>query len=155
MKNRAPIEKILPSFVPVILERGVPGYQSDGALLPSERRLDTSEIRSVLIAAAYLGALEHAGNLDFDTAKVCEILTRTVGELPDCILEEKALALELIQSFLNVNFIRAEHPFDDWICEAWWPRFQVIPYAYPSAMANAISYGLSVNKTLGQFQLEL
>lgn len=150
---RAPIEKILPSFIPSILERGVPGYK-DVQSIPGEKRLSSADIRSLFVASVLLGTLEHAGNKDFDIKRVRQILTQSVSELNELSSDEKTFSLQLVESFYNFKIIRAEHPFDDWVCEALWEKFQNIPYAYPSAMSTAISYGLTINHTLSKCSLE-
>jgi len=153
-KLRAPIERILPSFVPVTLERGVPGYEAAPISLAGERRLSASEIRSLLAAAVFLGALEHASNLQFDMHRVRETLTRTLLSLPDLSEEERQHALRLVERFFDFKIIREDHPFDDWLCEAWWAEFQSIPYSYPSAMSEAVAYGLEVRRSLSKCTLE-
>ena len=151
---RAPIATILPSFLPVLMERGVPGYESVHISLTGERRLTRSQIRALLAAAAYLGALEHVGNLNFDATRVQEILTRTLLEVPDLTVDQRKHSLHLIDRFFNCKVIRANHSFDDWLCEVWWPEFQTIPYAYPSAMSDAVAYGLGIRQSLSNFTLE-
>lgn len=151
---RAPISAILPSFLPVLIERGVPGYESARISLTGERRLTRSQIRALLAATAYLGALEHARNLNFDTTRVQENLTRTLLEVPDLTDDERKHSLHLIDQFFNCKVIRADHSFDDWLCEVWWPEFQTIPYTYPSAMAGAVAYGLGIRQSLNNCILE-
>ena len=152
--TRAPLGSILPSFIPVFLEEGVLGYERVDGTASRERRLDRTEIRSLLTACAFLGALEHAGNKNFDPEQVREILTRSTLELDDLSQDEKKLALQLVDRFFRFSVIRADHPFDDWVCEALWPQFQSATYEYPSAMSTAVSYGLSINPTLNNFSLE-
>ncbi len=123
---RAPISRILPSFLPVLVERGVPGYESALITLTGERRLSRTQIRALLAAAAYLGTLEFAGNLNFDAARVQEILTRTLLDVPDLTTDERQHSLHLIDRFFSCKIIRADHSFDDWLCEVWWPEFQTM-----------------------------
>lgn len=151
---RAPIDQILSSFIPVFLEKGVPGYEGVGWSVPGEKRLRRTQIRSLLAASAILGALEHLGKKDFDPKRVREILARSLLELKDLTQHEKKVALELVDRFFNFNIIRADHPFDDWVCEALWPQFQRAPYEYPSAMSTVVSYGLTINQTLETCSLE-
>ena len=151
---RAPLGRILPSFIPIFLEKGVPGYEGTHISVLGEKRLSKAEIRSLLVACVYLGIEEHAGNRNFDSEKVRQILTRSLSELNELSPEEKMLSLRLVDRFYNYKVIRADHSFDDWVCEALWDQFQGIPYVYPSAMSNAVSYGLTINQSLEKCILE-
>lgn len=151
---RAPLGKILLSFIPVVLEKGVPGYEGAKISVPGEKRLSRMEIRSLLAASAYLGVEEHAGNQNFDSERVRQILTRSLLELNELSPDEKTFSLRLVDCFYSYKFIRANHSFDDWVCEALWSQFQSIQYVYPSAMAEAVAYGLTINQSLGKCSLE-
>ncbi len=109
---RAPLGKILPSFIPIILERGVPGYEGARISVPGEKRLSRTEIRSLLIASTYLGAEEHAGNQKFDSEQVRQIFTRSLLELNELSPDEKTFSLQLVDHFYNYKFIRADSSFD-------------------------------------------
>lgn len=149
---RAPLARILPSFLPVVLERGVPGYES-AELISGEKRLARTEIRPLLVAACYMGALDYAGG-QLEAERVEASLSRSLQELADLSAMEKAASTELIAKFFGYRIIRENHPFDDWLCEAWWPLFQDIPYQYPSAMSDAVAYGLAIRESLKKCSLE-
>jgi hypothetical protein len=149
---RAPLATLLPSFLPVLLERGVPGYES-AELTSGEKRLARAEIRSLLLAASYLGALDYAGG-QLEMTRVEESLNRSLQELPELSPAEKDASRELIAEFINYRIIRENHPLDDWICEAWWSRFQSIDYQYPSAMSEAVAYGLAIRQSLRECSIE-
>jgi hypothetical protein len=149
---RAPLAKILPSFLPVLLERGVPGYES-AELISGEKRLARTEIRSLLVAACYMGALDCAGG-QLDMTRVEEALSRSLQELPELSAAEKGASSELIATFSNFRIIRENHSFDDWLCEAWWPVFQSVPYQYPSAMSDAVAFGLAIRQSLKKCSIE-
>lgn len=151
---QAPIATILPTFIPAILENGVPGYEGLPCVL-GEERLHFAEIRSLYAASVFLAALEHAVGKEFDHEQVRQILFQSLSDVRELTSDEKALTLLLIERFFNFKIIRADHPFDDWLCEALWEQFQSIPYTYPSAMSQAVSYGLTVNHSLNKCSLEL
>jgi hypothetical protein len=149
---RAPLSSILPSFVPALLERGVPGYSS-ATTVQGESRLTRAQLHSILAASAYLAALDHCGkHLDGD--RVQDALSRSLTALPALTVEERALASDLLRVFFDHKTIRENHPFDDWISEAWWSTFHSGPYRYPSAMSDAITYGLSVRQSLRRCLVE-
>jgi len=150
---RAPIDKILPSFVPVIFERGIPGYATE-TLSHGEIRIPTDHLRPLLVASALIGAWNHAGERGFDSDKVHKCLTQSVYAIPDFLPAEAKAALDLVDRFMSFRIIRAEHSLDDWLCEALWPAFQAAPYSYPSAMSNATSYALGIGNTLRKMALE-
>lgn len=152
--NQVSIGNILSSFTPIFLERGVPGYAATEIRIPGERRLNCSEIRSLLVACEYLGVLEHVGDDDLDFERLRQILTQSLFDLDELSADEKTLSLQLVDRFVHYHIIRADHPFDDWVCEALWEQFQSIPYVYPSAMSGAISYGLTINHMLRKCSIE-
>lgn len=149
---RAPLSKILPSFVPVLLERGVPGYATEETS-QGEARLSETNVRSLLAASAYLGALDYAGQ-HLDSKRVESALTQSLEQLQELAPEERAFALKLIKTFFGYRIIRENHAFDDWLCEAWWSTFQPGPYKYPSAMSGAVFFGLSIRDSLRKCALE-
>lgn len=151
---RAPIHLILPSFLPLLIERALPGYEGAPIPLNGEKRLTRPQLRALLAASAYLAIVEHAGRLNFDEARVKDSLTRALHAVPDLDVNERGHAQRLIDLFFNYKIIRADHSFDDWLCEAWWSEFQTIPYEYPSAMADVVAYGLGIRQSLGNSTLE-
>lgn len=151
--HRAHLNKILPSFIPGLLEVGIPTYE-DSNFIKGENRLTLSEIRALFVASAFLGTLEHAMKMEFDSERVRGILSQSISELSELSLDEKNLSFQLINRFFNFKIIRADHPFDDWLCEALWEQFQTIPYDYPSAMSAAVSSGLNINRILNNCSLE-
>jgi hypothetical protein len=151
--SRAPIGRILPSFVPVILERGLPGYAAE-ALTAGEIRVPMQQLRPLLVAATLVGAWDYAGSQGFDSDAVRELLVQSLHNIPDLMPYEAKATVDLVDRFLSFNVIRSEHPLDDWLCEAMWPAFQVAPYRYPSAMSNVLSYGLGIRDALRKTTLE-
>jgi hypothetical protein len=151
---RAPIHLILPSFLPVIIERGLPGYEAALTPLNGEKRLNQPQLRALLAASAYMGVVEHAGRLNFDADRVEVSLTGALRAVPDLSVDERGHAQRLIDLFFKSKIIREEHSFDDWLCEVWWSEFQTIPYEYPSAMAGAVAYGLGILQSLSNCTLE-
>jgi hypothetical protein len=151
---RAPIHLILPSFLPVIIERGLPGYAAALTALNGEKRLNQPQLRALLAASAFMGVVEHAGRLNFDADRVEVSLTGALREVPDLSVDERGHAQRLIDLFFKCKIIREEHSFDDWLCEVWWSEFQTIPYEYPSAMAGAVAYGLGIRQSLSNCTLE-
>lgn len=150
---RAPIDRILPSFVPVIFERGIPGYETE-TLISGEVRIPPQSLRALLVASAFVGVASYAAERDFDLDKVKAILTQSIKTLPDLSVSEAQETLDLIERFDSFRIIRAEHSLDDWLCEALWPAFQSIPYEYPSAMSAVMSYAISIASTLHKMALE-
>lgn len=150
---RAPIGRILPSFVPVILERGIPGYTTE-PLAVEEIRIPAGQLRPLLVAAAFVGTWAHAGERGFDSDAVRELLTQSIYSVSDLGPSEAEVAIELVERFMTFKIIRAEHSLDDWLCEALWPAFQAAPYRYPSAMSHVITYALNINDTLRKIVLE-
>ncbi len=150
---KAPLAIILPSFLPVLLERGLPGYESAKVRLGGEERLDQMQIRSLITAAAYLGVETYALDRDFDSDRVQASLTASLAQVSELSSEEMTFALQLVDDFYEYKFIRKDHPFDDWLCEAWWDEFQGIPYSYPSIMSDAVAYGLTIKQTLSKCEL--
>jgi hypothetical protein len=150
----APLDRIMPSFVPVLLERGVPGYTAAKQLAAGERTLALSEIRAILVASAYIGADAAAVEQGFDRDRVLPLLTKSVRDLDSCDDWEKNQSLYLANRFYSYKIIRAEHNLDDWICEALWGAYQTAPYVYPSAIAGAVSYGLTIMQSLRKCSIE-
>lgn len=150
---RAPLNNILPSFVPVQFERGIPGYAGD-TLIPGEGRIVLGSLRALFVAAGYIGAMNHCARLGMDQKKVSEALTQSVSAIAGLTAQESQTALALIDRFTSFRVIRAEHALDDWVCEALWPAFQTVPYSYPSAMSRAIAYGLTIDSSLQKCVLE-
>lgn len=122
--------------------------------ISGEKRLSLAEVRSLIAASIFFGVLEHAVGKGFDYDRVRQSLLQSLAGLKELSPEERVLSLQLIARFRKFKMIRAEHSFDDWLCEAFWEQFQVIPYAYPSAMSEAVSNGLSVSLLLNECSLE-
>ena len=150
---KAPLGIILPSFLPVLLERGVPGYEDTEIRMEGEERLGQMEVRSLITAAAYLGVETYALDRDFDTDRVQASLTASLAQVSELSSDEMTFALQLVDDFYEYKFIREDHPFDDWLCEAWWDEFQSIPYSYPSTLSDAVAYGLTISHTLSKCEL--
>ena len=144
---RAPIDSILPSFAPVLLERGIPGYEED-TLIHGETRIVGEPLRALLIASGFIGALNHALERGLDYDRVAETLTHSVHAIAGITPLETQLALDLVERFHTFHIIRENHSLDDWLCEALWPAYQETPYSYPSAMSCAVAYGLTIGQTL-------
>jgi hypothetical protein len=137
----------------VLFERGIPGYATE-RLNPGELRIPPASLRSLFIAAAIIGTLNVAAERGLDWKRVREILTRSIHTVDGVTLVDEQGAIDLFHRFHTYRYIRETHPFDDCICEALWSAFQAAPYEYPSAMSAAISYGLTVVKTLQLSTLE-
>jgi hypothetical protein len=151
---RAPFSKILPSFAPVILERGLPGYALADLQIPGERRLTPSELRSLLIGSAFIGIEALAIEQQFDRERFIPILAHSVRTLQELTPPEQERSLELVQAFKEFRIIRSDHAFEDWICEALWELHQTAAYAFPSAMSDAVAYGLTIIQSLQKCTLE-
>jgi hypothetical protein len=150
---KAPLGIILPSFLPVLLERGLPGYEDSELRLTDEERLGQLEIKSVIAASAFLGVESYAVDRDFETERVRSSLTASLAQISELSPDEMTYVLHLVDEFYSYKFIREDHPFDDWVCEAWWDQFQSIPYVYPSTMSDAIAYGLTISNSLRKCEL--
>ena len=149
----APLATILPSFIPILIERGVPGYEKSSSLIPGEKRLTEIQVRSLLTAAAYFGALDYVGQR-LDGNQVQTILDQSVKNVSVLSSEEIKTVLDLIERFYGFGVIRENHAFDDWLSEAWWSWAQTVPYRYPSAMSEAVTYGLTIRQSLDRCSLE-
>ncbi len=145
---------ILPMFGAVALERGVPGYAAAELLVAGERWLTAGEIRSILIAATFIGIDAFAVEQNFDRDRVFAALAKSIFTVREFTPEEMERSWELVQMFSNFKTLRTEHAFDDWICESWWSSCQTVPYAYPSAMSGAVAFGLGVRQALLKCTLE-
>jgi hypothetical protein len=150
---RAPIGRILPSFAPVLFERGIPGYDRS-SMIPGESRIAPESLRALFIASAFLGTLNHAAERGLDADRVTDTLKQSIDEIPGVTRSEAQQAIDLVNRFYSFRIIREEHSFDDWLCEALWSTFQEVPYSYPSAMSAAISYGLTIGNSLKACVLE-
>lgn len=150
---RAPISKILPSFMPVIFERGIPGYAIE-KLSSGENRISVESLRPLLIASAFVGAWNHAGQRGFDSDKVLKLLNQSIHSIPDVTPQEVQQTLTLVDCFESYRIIRAEHSLDDYLCEALWPAFQLNSYIYPSAMSRVMLYAISIGDTLRKMAIE-
>jgi hypothetical protein len=150
---RAPIDRILPSFAPVIFERGIPGYATEELSL-GETRILAEHLRPLLIASGLIGAWSHALEHGFDSDRVLELLMQSVEAIPDFSPTEAKATLDLVNRFLSYRIIREDHSLDNWLCEALWPAFQAAPYSYPSAMSRVMSYALEMGNTLRKMALE-
>ena len=154
-KLRAPLSKILPSFIPVFIERGLPEYMADNGLTPGESRLSATQVRSLLAASAFLGTLDYVGQrLDLDFDRLNASITDSLQVVSELTPDEINLAFQLIDAFYKYKFIRENHAFDDWLCEARWPIFQNTPYRYPSPMSGIVSCGLTIRLLLDKCTLE-
>lgn len=151
---RAPLSQILPSCVPVLIERGVSGYNASDLLVSGERRLSESELRSVIVCAAYVGVESVASMQRFNREKVKNALDLSLKKLTDLNSSEQQRVLDLVEAFGSYPIIRANSHFDDWLCESIWGCFQNVPYEYPSAMSGAVAFGLSVIQSFEKCSLE-
>ena len=142
------LKEVLPSFIPAKLGAAVAGYEASSNRVAGEKVLDRFALRSLLVASTYLGTVIHVIERDYDFKTTRKILSDSLGYIDELTEQEKAYSLQLVDAFYNFNIIREDHFLDDWICEAWWTKFQSIPYEYPSAMSKLISYGLSINQAL-------
>jgi len=150
---RAPLSKILPSFVPILIERGVPGYEAD-TLLEGEGRILSEPLRALLVASALIGTHNHAVGRGLDFDRVEEALIRSVTDIKEITSTEAKLALELVNRFRTFHIIRENHSLDDWLCESLWPAFQSCSYRYPSAMSGVVAYAITIGQSLQKCVLE-
>ena len=150
---RAPLDKILPSFLPVLIERGAPGYEVS-KLIEGEKHISHEQLHALLATSAFIGALNYAveQDLDFDLAN--EALIHSISDIKELTLAEAKLTLELINQFRTFRTIRENHFLDDWLCESLWSVFQSSSYRYPSAMSGAIAYALGIKQSLQKCVLE-
>lgn len=151
---RAPLNVILPTIIPIALEKGVPGYIDAPPVAQGERKLSEAEIRPILAASCLLCVLNYAVDKGFDWDNVEKALLYSLVDIDDLTPEERTLVADLFQIFRKFEVIREEHPLDDWICEAWWHHYQNVPYVYPSQLANAIAFGLDQKQILERCVLE-
>jgi hypothetical protein len=153
MTIRAPLSKILPSFLPVLIERGVLGYEA-GSLIASEELISREQLHALLAASAFIGALNYAVEQGLDFGQVDEALIRSITDIKELTSTETKLTLELINRFKTFRIIRENHSLDDWLCESLWPAFQSSSYRYPSAMSGAVAYALNIKQSLQKCVLE-
>jgi len=149
----APIPKILPSTIPVKLERGVPGYAASELIVKNEKRIPETDIRHILIASTFVGALVAITDLGFDFDETQAALKASLQNIPIISSLDSQRALELVDAFHGFHIFRAEHPLDDWVTESWWALFQDAPYAYPSSMSDVVLYGLDIISVLEKCQV--
>lgn len=149
----APVDSILMSFIPVLWERCIPNY-GDAALQMGEKRLSANEIKAVLLASGFIGAEAAAGIQNLDRYTVERGLNASINQ-SDLFNDVKHDAQTLIGKFYSSGTIRADHGFDDWICETFWETYQDIPYTYPSAMSSLVSYGLTIKDSLAKCRIIL
>jgi len=150
---RAPLGKILPSFMPTIIERGIPGYESV-ELIANEARLLPEQLRPLLTVSALIGSLNYAVEKEFDFDSTLDALINSINEVKELSSNEAKLAVDLANRFFNYHIIREDHPLDDWLCESLWKEFQTGNYSYPSAMSDVISYALNIKFSLQKCVLE-
>lgn len=139
--------------MPILLERGILGYESD-TLLENENRILREPLHALLVASALIGIHKHAVDRGLDFDRVEEALIRSVSEIKEINSAESLLALALVNKFRTFSIIRENHTFDDWLCEALWATFQSSSYRYPSVMSNALAYALNIDKSLQKCTLE-
>lgn len=149
---KAPLNTILPSFMPVIFERAIPGYAAT-PLIAGEKRIAPGSLRPLLIASAFVGTSNHAVDRGFELDAVERILRQSIDAIHGVAPEEAEKARVLIDQFLNFPIFRADHNLDDWLCEALWPTFQTIEYRYPSAMSEAMADAVGIGEVLGRLEL--
>jgi hypothetical protein len=154
MTLRAPLSAILPSTIPTLLEKGVPGYVAAPTIATNERKLSEEEVRPVIAAAVFLGALNYVGSKGFNLRAVEAAFDRSLNQVMALSEAERESVRALLRRFRSFKIIRETHAFDDWICESWWVDYQNAEYEYPSQMANAIAYDLDVKRILERCLLE-
>lgn len=152
---RVPLRKVLPSFLPATLVDRVGEYENGSIDLQNEKRLNSTEVRVLLITASYLGAEEAVLRNDFDLAKSRAILSQSLHEINEITPAEIDLAMRLVGCFHSFPIIRADHALDDWITEALWNEFQNTPYFYPSAMSGVIANALFIRYLLKKIYLSM
>jgi hypothetical protein len=147
------IEGIIPTLTPIAFERALTGYQSDERLADGEVKIDNEAMKSVLVAALFLGSLNYLVEKGYDWDNTKGLLTSSLLNTEDLNETNLKKIEQLLSAFFEFRIIREEHAFDDWLCEVWWEHFQSSVYTYPSAMSNAISYILSFKEVLNKCEI--
>jgi len=136
------IDSFLPVIMPVVLEKGVPGYYAEVSDFDADQVLSESQVNAVLTYSVYYCAQNHLLNEGYEYQEIINTLDSSIDNV-DCLEDdEKELTRKFIIAFRNYKIIRQDHAFDDWLCEVVWPFFRDDEYVYPSPIARLISYGL-------------
>lgn len=144
---QAPVSRILPIFIQVVLEKGLPGYVADNEnLLEEEIRLSDNEIIPVLAAATYIGALNFIISQNYDPIEINSLLDASLDRVEDLDELEVQRTRELIKLFFSYRVIREDKTLDFRVAEAWWHELQPSTFQYPSALSQAIANAMvSIN----------
>lgn len=148
------IDSVIPSFAGLLLRDATAEY-AEAKLLDGERQLDEAEIRHLVLASCFIAVEANAILRGFDQDRVRTILTDSMFSLREYPMVDRRNAVILAHDFSTYPIIRADHAFEDWICEALWHQFQTIPYEFPSAMSGVIAQGLRVMVALDKVELEI
>ena len=136
------IDSFLSVIMPVVLEKGVPGYYAEVSDFDADQVLSESQVNAVLTYSVYYCAQNCLLNEGYEYQEIINTLDSSIDNI-DCLKnDEKELTRKFIIAFRNCKIIRQDHAFDDWLCEVVWPFFRDDEYVYPSPIARLISYGL-------------
>ena len=134
------IDSFLSVIMPVVLEKGVPGYYAEASEF--EPVLSEGQVNAVLTYSVYHGVLNYLASAGYDYQEITNTLDGSINNV-DCLGDDvKELARQFIAAFQNYKIIREDHTLDDWLCEVVWPFLRDDEYVYPSALSRLISYGL-------------
>lgn len=150
----APIEQILPSFVPIQIAQALTGYYEVPLQLEAERRLDKTELGHLITAASFLGTLLFTVQAGFDFVETREKLASSLQKIPQATIEGSEAVLNLVETFHSHSKAPMDASLDDWMARAWWAKFQSCAYGYPTAMSGAIAHGLGIIDVLKTFRIE-
>lgn len=137
----APLPILLPQFVPVAIERGLPGYIAS-ELAPGETRLEERHLKPVVVAATYAGALvglfeqplyrwsevKRSGaaaaaleERDRDAAiwKAAGQLRASLQKVPGLDDSERRRTATLIDLWEFSKVIRSDTDMDEWLMLEW------------------------------------
>lgn len=134
------IDSFLSVIMPVVLEKGVPGYYAEAS--ESEPLLSEGQVNAVLTYSVYYCALNYLASAGYDYQEIINTLDGSINSVDRLGDDDKELARKFIAAFRNYKIIREDHTLDDWLCEVVWPFLRDDQYVYPSALSRLISYGL-------------
>jgi hypothetical protein len=146
--------QLLPNCVPAYIEKVLPGWK-ETKLNDGEIRLLDSEVKAVLVYAAYFGAVNFLLKSGSGLTEITNVLDASISNIDLIDENEILLSRKLISTFNNYHIIRENHPYDDWLCEAIWPLFQTSSYKYPSGISHIIWYGLNIQNIMEKIDITI
>lgn len=146
----------LPLFAPYLVKQGVQWYETAKPPRAAEARLGSAQVSAIIVASAFVSALDVSVDQGFDIRLAADVLKRSLQSGRHIVgRDAKAESLKRVEVILNGDTTVADEPMEERLSRAWWSAYQKLPFFFPSAMSAVVEHGLTIRQLMGGSRLVL